>query len=111
MSSTNLHFDIQDAGLALLGDVLDRLDAGSVEIAPELGMLDESALVHDALEVLPGDEMVFAAVLLARSRAPGRVRDGEAEAVRVFLEEPAQQSRLAGARGARDDDGRDLVRG
>jgi hypothetical protein len=68
-------------------------------------MLDEPVRLDELLEILAGDEMVFAAVFLACARAAGRVRDAEAVAVRVLGEEALEEGGLAGARGAGDDDG------
>ena len=68
-------------------------------------MLDEPVRLDELLEILAGNEMVFAAVFLAGARAAGRVRDAEAVAVRVLGEEALEEGGLAGARGAGDDDG------
>jgi len=68
-------------------------------------VLDETVRLDELLESLAGDKVVLATVLLARARAAGRVRDAEAVAVRVLGEEAFEEGRLAGARGAGDDDG------
>lgn len=68
-------------------------------------MLDEPVLLHQLSKVIPRDEVVLAAVLLAGARAAGRVRDAEAVAVGVLGEEALEEGGLAGARGAGDDDG------
>jgi hypothetical protein len=68
-------------------------------------MLDERVLGDQPLELLLGREVVGHAVLLAVARPARRVRDGEAEAVRVGGEEALQQRGFAGARGPGDDDG------
>lgn len=68
-------------------------------------MLDEAVGLDQLLEVVAGDEVVLAAVLLAGARAAGRVRDAEAVAVGVLGEEALEEGGLAGARGAGDDDG------
>ena len=89
----------------MLRDVLHRLHAGSVQITPELRMLDEALGVDQRLEGFARREVVRFAIFFARSRRAGRVRDGEAEAVGVLFEEAVEQSRFAGSRGAGDDDG------
>jgi hypothetical protein len=66
-------------------------------------VLDEAVCLDQLLEVVAGDEVVFATVLLAGARAAGRVRDAEA-AVGVLGEEALEEGGLAGARGAGDDD-------
>jgi hypothetical protein len=67
-------------------------------------VLNEPVRLDQLLEVLAGDEVIFAAVLLACARAAGRVRDAEAVAVRVLGEEALEEGGLTGARGAGDDD-------
>ena len=68
-------------------------------------MLNEPVGLDELSELLPRDEVVLAAVLLAGARAAGGVRDAEAVALGVLGEEALEESRLAGAGRARDDDG------
>lgn len=68
-------------------------------------MLNKPIGLHELAKLLPRDEMVLAAVLLAGARAAGGVRDAEAVALGVLGEEALEESGLAGAGGARDDDG------
>jgi hypothetical protein len=49
--------------------------------------------------------VVFATVLLSGTGTAGCVRDAETEAVRVLSEQALEESGLASARRARDDDG------
>jgi len=67
-------------------------------------VLDETIRFDELLEVLAGDKVVFATVLLACARAAGRVRDAEAEAVWVLGEEALEEGGFAGARRAGDYD-------
>ena len=67
--------------------------------------LDETALLPQLLESLLGDIVVVDTILLAGSRAAGGVRDGKGESIGVSLEEELEESALADARGAGDDDG------
>ena len=71
--ATYLHLDIQYADPPLLGNVLDRLDAGAIVIAAKLRMLDEAAFVHERQEFLLGREVVLSSVLLPRARRARRV--------------------------------------
>lgn len=68
-------------------------------------MLDESLLLYQIKELFLGNEVVLAAVLLAAAGCPRGVRDAEAEARGVLVEEALEHGRLAGARGPGDDDG------
>ena len=106
-----LHLNVQNAHPALLRNVLDRLDARAVVVAAKLGVLDEALLLHQVQELFLGDEVVLAAVLLAVAGRPGGVRDAEAEARGVLVEEALQHGGLAGARGPGDDDGAGVCRG
>lgn len=106
---TYLHFNVQDASPVLLRNILDGLDAGTVVVRAELSMLDEATSIYKLQEVLLSDEVILFAILLCASRGTGSVRDGEAKAVRVLLQETVKMGRLAGARGSRDDNGSRLL--
>ena len=68
-------------------------------------MLNEPVGLDELSKLLSGNEMVLAAVLLAGARSAGGVRDAEAVALGVLGEEALEESGLAGAGRARDDDG------
>lgn len=99
-----LHLNVQNTRPPLLRHILHRLHAGPVEITPELRMLDEPVLLDELLECLLRHEIVSDAVLLARSRRARGMRDGEAEAIGILVEEAFEEGGLAGARGAGHDD-------
>jgi hypothetical protein len=97
LKKTHLHLNIQNTSPAPIPHILDSLHAGAVKVAAKLRMLDEAILLDQLLELLAGDEVVLAAVLLAGARAAGRVRDAEAVAVGVLGEEALEEGGLAGA--------------
>lgn len=78
---TYLHLDVQDASGVLLGNILDRLDTGTIVIGPELSVLNKATSLDKLQKVVLFYEMVLAAILLAASRCTSSVRDGESEAV------------------------------
>lgn len=104
-TETHLHFNIQNAHPSPLRNIFYGLDARPIAVAAKLRMLDEPLLLHQFLEFLGRDKVVFAALLLARAGLARRVRDAEAEAVGVLGEEAVQDGGFACARGAGDYDG------
>lgn len=66
--------------------------------------LDELVLLDQGRKFSLRDEVVINAVLLPRARLPRRVRDLEAELVRVLLQQLGYERRLADAGGPYDDD-------
>src|SRR5689334_6514678 len=100
-----LPVDLEDDVEATDDARLDRRLRRAVEVAVDLGPLDElAARDHRAERRLVG-EVVFAAVLVLAARLPGRVRDRDDE-VRVELEQRVDEGRLAGAaRGGNGEEG------
>lgn len=82
----HLHFNIKNACPVLLRNVLDRLNAGAIVVGTELGMLDEAACIDKFQEIVLGNKVVLDTILLASSWCTGGVRDGEAVAIREFLQ-------------------------
>jgi len=68
-------------------------------------MLNKPIRLDELSKLLSGNEMVLAAALLAGARPAGGVRDAEAVALGVLGEEALEESGLAGAGRAGDDDG------
>ena len=93
--STYLHLNVQDTCAALLGNVVDGLDAGAVRVAAKSGVLNEALLLDEVVESLPRHKVVLAAILLAGTRPTGRVGDAEAEPVGVLLKQALEDGRLA----------------
>jgi hypothetical protein len=87
---TYLHLNVQNTCPSLLSDRLDRLHAGTVVVAAELRMLDECILRNELSEVFYGREVIGDTLFLTVARRASRMRDGEAEAVGVGLEETFQ---------------------
>jgi hypothetical protein len=87
------------AGRQLVGNPLLRR---AVEIAMHLGPFEEFVARDHGLEFDVIDEMVFAAVLLARPRPARGVGDGEVNAA-FLLQQQADQRGLAGSRRRGDD--------
>lgn len=100
-----LHFNVQQHDAALFRLLLNRHLAGAVAVAAKLGVLDEAVLGDEVLKVLHRHKVVVLAVLLARPRGAGGVRDGQAKGVRVALKEEVVEGALADAGRAGDDDG------
>ena len=94
--STYLHLDIQNTNSTLLGHILHSLNAGSVKIAAKLCMLDEVPVLYELQELIFIGEVVFSSMLFAFSWPSSRVRDGEAEAIGIFLKKTFEESRLSG---------------
>jgi hypothetical protein len=92
--TTHLHLNIQNTNSTLLGHILDSLNAGSIMIATELCMLDEVSILYKLQELLFIGEIVFSPVLFAIPWASRRVRDREAEAIGIFLEQTLEERRL-----------------
>lgn len=99
-----LHFDIQNTCPVLLRNILDSLNAGAIVVGTELGMLNEAACIDKFQKILLGNKVVLDTILLASSRCTSGVRDGEAVAIREFLQQAVKMSGLAGARGSGYDD-------
>jgi hypothetical protein len=97
LKRTHLHLNVQNTSSPPLPHILDSLHTSAVEVAAELRVLDEAVRLDKLLEILAGDEVVLATVLLAGARAAGRVRDAEAVAVGVLGEEALEEGGLAGA--------------
>jgi hypothetical protein len=74
----------------------------AVEIAMDLGPFEEFVARDHGLEFDVIDEMVFAAVLLARPRPARGVGDGQVNAA-FLLQQQADQRGLAGSRRRGDD--------
>lgn len=90
-----------DSPALALAHRLDRRDACPVQVAPELGRLDEKTRpVPQRLELPPRDEVVVHPVPLAGPRGPRGVRDGEGKGQRVRGEEAPQEGGFSGAGGA-----------
>jgi hypothetical protein len=75
----------------------------AVEMIEHPGMLEELAAPDHAAEGCGVDELVVDAVLLAGPARPRRRRDAQLDLL-VIVEELPRQSRLAGARGRRQDE-------
>ena len=77
--------DVEDAVLALLGDLLDGGHRGAVEVAVVLAGLDEFVVLYVGLHGLAGlDEVVVAAVDLELSARSGGVGNTGSESVGVL---------------------------
>src|SRR3954469_14618687 len=98
-----LPVDFQHHVVAACQRLLDHLARGAVVVAVDLSTLEEFPCVAHAQECRLVDEVVFAAVLLARPRRARGVGDRELEA-RVVLEQRVDQRALAGAGGRGDDE-------
>lgn len=94
---TYLHFNIQNTASPLFPNILDRLHARPVEIAPELRVLDERFLPYQLLEFLPCHVPVFPPMLLAGAGSARRMGDGECEAVGMLFEESCDECGFPGA--------------
>lgn len=70
---THLRLNVQDAATPRACDLPDCERAGAIEVARELGVLDEGTLLEQLLELVAGDKVVLLAVLLARTRSARRV--------------------------------------
>src|SRR5262249_42196092 len=86
---------------------LDPKPRGSIEVAVHLGAFKEFAARPARLEILDRDEVVFAAVLVPRTRGPCRVGDRQRNGA-VFRKQRIDQGRLACTR--RCDDQEDVAR-
>src|SRR5882672_1500403 len=95
----DLEHDVEIPGARLLDPSLRR----PVAVAVHFRRLQEIAALEHRVEGLAVDEMVFAAVLLAGTRGPRRVRDREREPL-VLGERGFHQRGLARARGGGDDE-------
>ena len=76
---------------------------GTVEALVDLGPLQQLVALHQRKELLTGDEVVFAPILLAVTRRARGVRDAEYQLGYLF-EQPRGQCRLAGPGGGGDDE-------
>ena len=85
-------------------DAILELGAQRAVAAPGVvGVLDEVALRHAAVEVLAAEEVVVDAVPLARPRVAGGGRDRQLE-LGLALHQPADQRALADPGGSCDDE-------
>ena len=76
MERTYLRLDVEEASPSGFFDLTDGHEAGAVEVAGELGVLDEGALGDELLELVLGDEVVVFAMDLAGTRRTRRVCQG-----------------------------------
>jgi hypothetical protein len=70
---THLHFDVQDAGAPLRGDILHGRERGTVAAPRERSVLNEPVVVNDLLEAFGSGEMVFDTIRLAGPGATGSI--------------------------------------
>src|SRR6185369_8940501 len=96
-----LPVDLEQHVVAAGDPVLDAGARRAVEMAVDLGPLDELAAIDHRAKRLLVDEVVLTAVLVLAARLSGRVRDRQCQ-VRVELEECLDEARLA--RAARRSD-------
>lgn len=68
-----LNLNIENAPLARCCHILYSLYGGAIEVARKLGMLDESALGDEVLEVIGCCKVVCLAVYLTRTRSAGGI--------------------------------------
>ena len=100
-----LDVDLQEDGVTLLHVLPDGPQRGAVVVAVHQGVLDEAVLGDALLELLPAEEEVLNAVLLAATRGAGGGADRDPGAGQL-LDGAAEQRALAGPRGAGDDEER-----
>jgi hypothetical protein len=81
--------------------ILDLGQERAVAIAGVGGVLEELTGLEPAFELLRGEEVVVAPVVLPRPRRPRRGRNRQAQA-RLTLEQRADEGALADARRTRD---------
>ncbi|MNF92363.1 hypothetical protein D3C84_750050 [compost metagenome] len=74
----------------------------AVEVAEDLGMLEEVAVLEHVDELFAGHEVVIDAVHFPRAHAAGGVGDGYAD-VRLGVDQGLDQAGLAGAGGGGND--------
>src|SRR5262249_3611509 len=98
-----LHVDIEQKIVAAPGSIVQDALRGPVMLAEDLGVFQESTLSDHLLELVFGDEVVFAAVLLTATWRARGVRDREFK-VGNELAEFVYQSGFSRAGRRRDDE-------
>jgi hypothetical protein len=70
---THLHLNVQDASPPLGEDIPDGSEGGAIAAASKGRMLNERVIVHELLEDLRSDEVVFNTILLAGPGGTGGI--------------------------------------
>ena len=95
--TTYLHLNIQNANPTLLSHIFHSLHTRAIEVAAKLCMFDETTIIYQLQERVSICEVVLSAMLFAVSRCTSGMRDREAEAIGILLEQALKESRLSGA--------------
>mmetsp|Transcript_36163 Transcript_36163/g.78916 ORF Transcript_36163/g.78916 Transcript_36163/m.78916 type:complete len:283 (-) Transcript_36163:223-1071(-) len=101
-----LHVDVQHARLALGGHGLHRREAGAVDVAVHLRVLQELTLRDLLLHLVHLGEVIVHAVLLPWARRASGVAHREAEAVGKVRHQPVDERALAHPGGPAHDNRR-----
>eukprot|EP00962_Isochrysis_galbana_P022879 scaffold6858_cov112-Isochrysis_galbana.AAC.1 len=91
------HVNVKQAGLARPRDGFDGADGGAVDVGMHTRVLQKLAAPYGLLHLGRVAEMIVDAVDLPRPGCPSRVRDAEAETVRVCLDETGEERALPDA--------------